>query len=408
MKNKILFLLLISFYQLFSQTTTKPLNLFIDCSICDQTSIKQELTNVSFVRDKNDSDVHAFFTIQRNANGGMAYEIEFIGKNKYKGIHDIYYFDTHSDTSEVEETDKIVKYLRFGLFRFWIKNGLADKISVSIKEDLKKSNEDVIDPWNKWSFSIGANGWFNGEERSEFSNLNANVSAQRVTDENKFKFRVGVTQNKSTFKYGDELIVSEKKSFYIYVRDVVSINNNWSIGFFSNNGSSLFRNYRYYFSLKPGVEYNFFPYSESSKRQLVIAYKVGGRFNKYFETTIFNKDTEFLWKQNASIAATFRKKWGSLSAEFEYQNYLHDMTLDAMSVHLNTNIRIFKGLSLRFYGGYGITHNQINIASEGATLEEMLLQQKQIRSGYQYWGNVGLNYRFGSIYNSIVNPRFGD
>jgi hypothetical protein len=103
---------------------------------------------------------------------------------------------------------------------------------------------------------------------------------------------------------------------------------------------------------------------------------------------------------------TLRKKWGSISTEFEYENYLHDMTLDELNLYINTNIRLFKGLSLRLYGSYGITHNQINIPAEGATLEEMLLQQRQIRSGYNYFASVGLSYSFGSIYNTIVNSRF--
>ena len=82
------------------------------------------------------------------------------------------------------------------------------------------------------------------------------------------------------------------------------------------------------------------------------------------------------------------------------------MTLDELNLNINTNIRLFKGLSLRLFGGYGITHNQISIPAQGATLEELLLQQKQIRSGYNYYGSVGLNYNFGSIYNTIVNSRF--
>ena len=40
------------------------------------------------------------------------------------------------------------------------------------------------------------------------------------------------------------------------------------------------------------------------------------------------------------------------------------------------------------------------------SLEELLLQQQQLQSGYNYFFNVGLSYSFGSIYNTIVNPRF--
>ena len=37
----------------------------------------------------------------------------------------------------------------------------------------------------------------------------------------------------------------------------------------------------------------------------------------------------------------------------------------------------------------------------------MLLRQRQLPSGYQYFLNFGISYPFGSIFNNIVNPRFG-
>ncbi len=36
-----------------------------------------------------------------------------------------------------------------------------------------------------------------------------------------------------------------------------------------------------------------------------------------------------------------------------------------------------------------------------------LLRQRQLLTGYQYFFNFGFGYSFGSIFNNIVNPRFG-
>jgi len=30
-----------------------------------------------------------------------------------------------------------------------------------------------------------------------------------------------------------------------------------------------------------------------------------------------------------------------------------------------------------------------------------------LRTSYEYWGGFGLSYTFGSVYNNVVNPRFG-
>jgi hypothetical protein len=37
----------------------------------------------------------------------------------------------------------------------------------------------------------------------------------------------------------------------------------------------------------------------------------------------------------------------------------------------------------------------------------VLTQQRQLQTGYRYFTNFGISYRFGSIFNNVVNPRFG-
>jgi hypothetical protein len=52
-------------------------------------------------------------------------------------------------------------------------------------------------------------------------------------------------------------------------------------------------------------------------------------------------------------------------------------------------------------------HDQIGLRKEGSSLEDVLLQQKQLATQYYYYISAGLTYTFGSIYNNVVNPRFG-
>jgi hypothetical protein len=70
--------------------------------------------------------------------------------------------------------------------------------------------------------------------------------------------------------------------------------------------------------------------------------------------------------------------------------------------------KIVKGLSFSVYGGYSKIRNQISLPRGSASLEEVLLQRRQLETGYSYWGGFGISYSFGSIYNNIVNPRFGN
>lgn len=43
-----------------------------------------------------------------------------------------------------------------------------------------------------------------------------------------------------------------------------------------------------------------------------------------------------------------------------------------------------------------------------ATADEVLTRQRSLATGYRYGGSVGLSFTFGSIYNTIVNPRLDD
>ncbi len=154
------------------------------------------------------------------------------------------------------------------------------------------------------------------------------------------------------------------------------------------------------------MEYSFFPYKESASRSLVLTSKIGGFYNHYFEKTVYNKTEETLWNAEVELSGNLVKKWGSIDASIDYTTYLHNFRLNSVGFNLGTRLRIAKGLSFNTSAGYSIQHDQINIAAGNLSLEETLLMQKELQSGYEYFMSVGLSYSFGSIYNSIVNPRF--
>ena len=365
--------------------------------------------NVQFVRDQNLGDVHLFFITQRNGSGGTLYDIDFIGKNKFANINYTLSFSTDTNMTRDDVRKRTMEYIKLGLVRFWIEKGTLEGVSVlaptpEVEEELNKT--EVKDPWNYWVFRVGANGWFNGQESNKSSNLNFDMSARRVTEKNKFFIRVSFNERKQTYKYevDDQIYVNSGKS--LSVNDVLSINDHWSYGIFGGVGTSTYSNYDLYWNLKPALEYNFFKYDESAKKQLVLSYRNGIRYNDYIERSVYAKDTEFLWEHSISFGGSVRQEWGDLNGEVSFDQYLHDTTQNALNFNFRTNIRLFKGFNFNIGGGYSITRNQINLPAGDVSLEDLLLQQQQLESGYNYFFNVGLSYSFGSIYNTIVNPRF--
>jgi hypothetical protein len=255
-------------------------------------------------------------------------------------------------------------------------------------------------------FDVGFRGRFTGQEVRKTKNINYSISAKRVAQKNKLYFKINRNNDKKNFKSDDETIVNQQESTSFYFSDVFSITNHWSVGFFGGLQESTYRNYDLSTRMKSGIEYNFFDYNQSFKKQFVLSYRIGGIQNNYIEMTIFDKDEEMLWEHSLNLGGAVQQNWGNVSGEVSYESYLHDISLRAFSFDLGTSFRLFKGFSLSLYGNYDITDNQVNLASGDLSLEELLLAQKQAQSGYQYSLWTGLNYSFGSMYNDIVNPRF--
>lgn len=408
LKHFTLLLSLCLFFNLSAQEDTKEeLKIFLDCNVCDQDYLKQNLGNVQFVRDQNLGDVHLFFVTQTNGSGGRSYEIDFIGKSSFSEINYKLEFSTDTNMTSDDIRQRTLKFIKLGLVRFWIAKGAIDEVTVNVPTpENEEEKVEQKDPWNYWVFRVGANGYFNGQESSKFSNLNFNVSAKRVTEKNKFSMRAGFSENKSTFTYDGTDIVSINNNKYLDVSDILSINSHWSYGFFGNLGESTFSNKDLYWAFKPAIEYNFFKYENSAKKQLTLSYRNGMVYNKYIERSVFGETEEYLFEHNILLGGSLRQEWGNLNAEASFNQYLHDTTLNSLGFYLGANVRVFKGFNLNIGGNYRITRNQINLPAGDVSLEELLLQQQQLQSGYNYFVSVGISYSFGSIYNTIVNPRF--
>ena len=403
----LLVLLFLTITSIFSQEKETKLKIFLNCNFCDSSYIKQNLEHAEFVRDQNYADVYLFFTNQRSGSGGRVYEIDIVGQNKFKDFKDKISYSTTSDNTRDESRSLMLKNIRLGLVRFWIKAGLQDKITITIKKSKPADEIEEVDPWNNWIYGLGANGFFSGQETYSSSNLNFNASARRITEKNKFIFRLRYGNNKQVYKFDggpDQVYNNSNKNITLY--NVFSLNSHWSAGVFSYFGGSDYSNKSLYAKLAPAIEYNFFDYKESFKKQLTLAYRVGGDYTEYIEKTVFGKTEELLWNHSLSLEASVRQTWGNINGSIRYESYLHDTALNQFSFNLNARVRLFKGFSFNIGGNYNITNNQINLPAGNLTVEEILLRQQQIKSGYNYFFNVGFSYTFGSMFNTVVNPRF--
>jgi len=158
----------------------------------------------------------------------------------------------------------------------------------------------------------------------------------------------------------------------------------------------------------PAIEYNAFPYSQSTRRQLRFLYRLGYSYNDYIEETMYGKISESLWRGSLSVTLELKERWGEISTTLTGSHYLHDFNKNSLDIYSELSLRLFKGLRLSLWGGYSAIHDQLSLPRGAATQEEILLQRRELETTYRYFFSVGFSYSFGSIFSNVVNPRFGD
>ena len=222
------------------------------------------------------------------------------------------------------------------------------------------------------------------------------------------RLRLSLNYGEDHFKIEDETISSYSSSHIFSALLVKSISKHWSIGINSRVYSSTYLNMKRAVKAYPAIEYNIFPYSESTRTELRFLYEIGYGFFQYDEETIYNKWEEGLFEESLEIALKIKKPWGTIESSLTGSHYFFDFKKNSLDMYAELSLHLFKGFSLELRGNYSMIHNQLSLQKSAVSQEEVILQRRQLETQYSYWGTVGINFTFGSIYNNIVNPRFGN
>jgi hypothetical protein len=383
------------------------LKLFIDCRSCDMNYTRQEIPYVNYVRDTHEAEVYLLVTNQPAGSGGQQYTLTYEGLGKYEGMNDTLIYTSNPDESNTEIRANKTNLMKMGLMRFVAKTPVFREVVISNNSELEKV--EVVDRWNNWVFELQTSPRFNAEEsykRMFFSN-SANIS--KVTSDIKLEIEFDMSNNKQKF-IGDDgtetvYLRTERSIRNLFVK---SLGDHWSAGLKWDLGSSTNENYLFNTEFLPSIEYDLFPYSEATHRQFRFLYSAGYQYSNYIDTTILNQTSEGLYKHELSIAYQVQKKWGSVNLSLTGSNYFHDFSKNKLELFGFMRLRIVKGLSLSVNGGIAYINDQLNLRKGDLSEAERLLRLKEQATNFSIQGGVSLTYTFGSIYNNIVNPRFGN
>ena len=412
-------LLMLAWSGAHTQTQTDTLDIlqksapkiFIDCGTCDQDYIRTEIPFVNYVRDRKQADVHVMITEMYTGSGGTEYTMTLMGQLRFDGVNDTLKYNANKSDTQDMTRKGLVGVLRKGLVRYVVHSPLGEYLSVAYSKPSAGSK--AVDEWDYWVFSTSVNSWLNGESQYKSSQVWGSLTASRVTEDWKFRFSVNTSynENKYEFQIDDTTTIvstSISRSQSFNGSAAKSISEHWSAGLFTYVNSATYSNTDIAASAQPGIEYNIYPYAESTRRQLRIGYQIGISARRYIDTTIYFKKSEVLFTHNLSASLSLRQPWGSTSVTISGSQYLHDLSKNSFSISGNMSIRVFEGLSLNVYGGYSAVHDQLSLAKSSLTAEEVYQQRRELAKSYSYWGSFGFSYTFGSIFNNIVNARFGN
>ncbi|HAX93400.1 MAG TPA: hypothetical protein DCY25_05545 [Bacteroidales bacterium] len=379
---------------------------FIDCNSCDMNFTRQEIPWVNYMRDVREAQVYVLVTRQNSGNGGDLYTYTFHGMEEYAGMDDTLVYTSNPYETSTEIRERRTNLMKAGLLRFASRTPLINEIDITHGDAIEQA--EVIDKWRNWVFEISTSPEYTAEESYKRLDIRNSLRVTRITPD--IKIEVDFDQSYTRQRFIEEdLDTTYLRSFErlenLFVK---SLGDHWSAGMIWEIKTSTSENYDFNTMIMPSIEYDLFPYAEATHRQLRFLYGIGYQFNDYTDTTIYNMTRENLFGHQLRVAYQVQKKWGSISFSLRGMNYFHDFSKHMVAADLFTRIRLFKGLSLTLNLEAARINDQLNLRKGELSEAERLLRLREQATGYEVQTGIGLSYTFGSIYNNIVNPRFGN
>jgi hypothetical protein len=393
---------------------TGAVRVFLDCQTraCDFDFIRTELGWVTWVRDRFDADVLLLVTTLRAANGGQEFTVTFLGQKRFAGRADTLRHSSLPNDPDDRQRRDLVRTFALGLAPLAARTPVKPLLNVSFQAPRglgggRTSPQSVRDPWNFWLFRASVNGFANGEQRQRFANGFTSVTANRITANTKITTGLSADANVSSFQLNDgSRFTNTLRGAGLNALVTRGLGPHWSLGGKVIGQYSDFNNWDANVRVAPALEYNLFPYAEATRRQLTFLYAPGVSRFDYQLITRFNRLQETRPDHLLIVAANARQPWGSVNITATGTQFLDNLRQYNAQLRGQVNLRLGRGFSIDVGGSASRVRDQINIPRAGPTDDQILVRQRVLPTNYRYFANVGLSYTFGSIYNTVVNPRF--
>jgi hypothetical protein len=157
------------------------------------------------------------------------------------------------------------------------------------------SAANLKDKWNLWTFSTNFNGDVRAEERQQRRPWTL-VCRCRPTSTADWKLNFSVSGNRNEQRSTSRRrptrgLHLHERAAHVQRNSLIvkSLDDHWSAGVKLGAGYSDFLNQDLALRAQPAVEYNLFPWTEQTRRQLTFLYNVGPNYYDYQRTTVFDR-----------------------------------------------------------------------------------------------------------------------
>ena len=394
-------ILLLLFIPLVSFGQGSKLKAYLDCR-CDQNFLKQQTSFLEHVRDQNLADIEIFILDLRNSNGTRSFEIKIDGNNEYQEISSSVLVSGYANDTSSTLRDKLLNKLKLALVPF------LDKANYNIKVDVDSNFDDLSvndDKWKSWVFELSGSYNDDKEETRKTNRYELEFEVDKLTQDWRIGMEIKRNESKGKFFSNDNVYTSSRKTTSFSGRVVRSVSDHFSAGVFLGAYQNTYENIDFNRYIAPAIEYSFYPYKDVLSKEITLAYRIGVGKRNYIEKTIYGYEKQKLSSQTLSLNVRFRQKWGNISSNLNATQFLNDVTKKRFSLRSDLDLRVYEGLAVRFSGNINLIREQYSLVAVSNSIEELLLEQRQIATDYKTNFSVGISYTFGSIYNSVINTR---
>jgi hypothetical protein len=406
--------------------------LFLNCTAeCFELFLRQELSHFDLVRDRHQASFEVLIAAQPAGSGGIAYRVTLFQRER--GLHlggvggtriakpalgggeapRVAPITSRQVTRRPGQPEVVFRaelldaVLRL-LYAVLIGTPQEARFRLSLPPRSGEVLERLADPWDYWVLMPELEGEGEAGSGYYFADLGGNLTIRRITDRHKLRLRLSYWRSLSSFEFEDGSSISGDVYGFagnaVYAR---SLGARSALGLTATVRASEFDNLERHAHYGPVFEVNLFPYTENASRQLRLSYQAGVWYNDYFERSAEGELSELRYYHAATAVADVNQPWGSVQIAAQLNSFLRQPSQFRLALGGQLALLLFEGFSLQFEGTSAWVRDQINVRARPLEDSEVLLFTAEQPTRFTLEATFGFSYTFGSVHNTIVNPRFG-